>query len=69
MSRGRPAKYPWAEWTDGTRRPLKQGEHFPDTVKVASFRAECHAAARRKGGKADTRIMGNTVIFRYIEDA
>lgn len=68
MARGRPPKYPWDEWTDGSRHFLKQGEHFADTVKVASFRAECHAAARRKGGRADTRIIGNIVTFRYIED-
>jgi hypothetical protein len=69
MPRGRPAKYPWAEWTNGERHVLRQGEHFENTVKVSSFRAECHAAARRKGGKADTRIQGNTVIFRFIEDS
>lgn len=41
---------------------------YPDNVKVASMRAECHAAARRKGGKADTKIIGNTTVqFRYIE--
>jgi thioesterase domain-containing protein len=68
MPRGRPAKYPWETWTDGQRHVLVQGDHFSDEVKVTSFRAECHAAARRKGGKADTRIMGNTVIFRYLED-
>lgn len=67
MPRGRPPKYPWAEWCDGIRRPLKQGEHFSDKVKVTSFRAECHAAARRKGGKADTKIMGNIVMFRYVD--
>lgn len=66
--RGRPAKYPWDEWTNGKRHVLKQGEHFTDEVKVTSFRAECHAASRRKGGRADTRIMGNSVIFRYIEE-
>lgn len=65
--RGRPPKYPWDEWCDGVSRPLRQGEHFADTVKVSSFRAECHAAARRKGGKADTKIFGNVVRFRFIE--
>jgi hypothetical protein len=76
MPRGRPPKYPWDEWTDGTSRILRQSEDwergslttFPANVKVASFRAECHAAARRKGGKADTKIAGNAVRFRYIED-
>lgn len=71
MPRGRPAKYPWDEWCDPNRSqkriPLTQGEHFPENVKVASFRAECHNAAKRRGGKADTRIVGNTVLFRYIE--
>jgi hypothetical protein len=49
------------------RHTLRQGEDFPDTVKVSSFRAECHAAASRKGGKADTKIMGNAVLFRFLE--
>lgn len=68
MPRGRPAKYPWAEWLDGTRHVLRQGDHFSDAVKIASFRAECHNAAKRKGGRVDTRIMGNTVSIRYLDD-
>ena len=76
MARGRPPKYPWATWTDGDSRLIRQSdewepgslEYFPTNVKVASFRAECHAAARRKGGKADTRIVGNAVRFRFVED-
>ena len=60
---------------NGERHVVRQSddwEHgslttFPAEVKVASFRAECHAAARRKGGKADTDIKGNAVIFRFIE--
>lgn len=74
MPRGRPPKYPWGSWMekDSTgrypRHTLRQGEDFPDNVKVSSFRAECHAAARRKGGKADTKIMGNAVLFRFMED-
>lgn len=75
MPRGRPPKYPWDTWTDGKRHVIRQSdewelgstEFFPSHVKVASFRAECHAAAQRKGGKADTKIMGNTVHFRFIE--
>lgn len=67
MARGRPAKYPWEKWCDGTQQRLRQGEDFADTVKVSSFRAECHAAARRKGGRADTKIMGNMVLFRFVE--
>jgi hypothetical protein len=66
MPRGRPAKYPWADWLDGNRHILRQGEHFEDSVKVSSFRAECHAAADRKGGKVDTRIVGNTVSVRFL---
>jgi hypothetical protein len=77
MSRGRPAKYPWALWLDGTRHVIHQSDDwqmgstdiFPATVKVASFRAECHAAAKRKGGSVDTRIQGNTVILRFIEES
>ncbi len=75
MPRGRPPKYPWPTWTNGEMHTIKQSDDwqrgdldkFPSSVKVASFRAECHAAARRKGGTADTRIMGNVVRFRFIE--
>jgi hypothetical protein len=75
MPRGRPPKYPWDTWTDGEMHTIRQSDDwergstttFPSNVKIASFRAECHAAARRAGGKADTRIMGNVVRFRFIE--
>lgn len=69
MPRGRPPKYPWDEWIANPEpNYLRQGEHFSEEVKVSSFRAECHAAARRAGGKADTKIFGNMVRFRFIED-
>jgi hypothetical protein len=76
MPRGRPAKYPWPELLDGTRHVLRQSDDWqrgsldtvPSSVKPSSFRAECHAAARRKGGKADTQIKGNSVILRFIEE-
>jgi hypothetical protein len=68
MPRGRPPKYPWDEWCDGERKYLRQGEHFTEEVKVSSFRAECHAAAKRKGGKADTKIFGTMVRFRFLEE-
>lgn len=57
-------------WTPGlARESARRGDDFyPDNVKVSSMRAECHAAARRKGGKADTQIMGNTVIFKFVAD-
>lgn len=74
--RGRPPKYPWDIWMNGDRHIARQSDEwepgsltsFPANVKVSSFRAECHAAARRKGGKVDTDIKGNAVIFRFIED-
>jgi hypothetical protein len=60
---------PADEWSRTLARDQAElGEDlYPDNVKVASMRAECHAAARRKGGKADTQIMGTTVIFKFIE--
>lgn len=66
--RGRPAKYPWDEWLDGGRHFLKQDEHFSSEVKVSSFRAEVHAAAKRQGKKVDTQIMGNTVVINRSWD-
>lgn len=76
MPRGRPAKYPWDFWLNEMSHVLRQSDDwepgstttFPANVKVASFRAECHAAATRKGGKVDTKIMGNAVRVRFIPE-
>lgn len=75
MPRGRPAKYPWGTWLNGQRHIVRQSpdwqrgdlDTFPENVKVSSFRAECHAAATRHGGKVDTKIFGNAVRIQFIE--
>lgn len=58
------------DWTPTlARERAERGEDFyPDNVKVPSMRAECHAAANRKGGKVDSKIFGNTIHVRYFEE-
>lgn len=54
LSKGRPPKYPWPDWTDGKPRRLKQGEDFDATLE--SFRTMVHRKARDLNLKAHTKI-------------
>lgn len=44
---GRPARYPWDEWTDGQERLLREGEDF--TSMAESFVLLCRRTARVRG--------------------
>ena len=54
ISKGRPPKYPWEQWTDGQARRLYQGEDFDATLE--SFRTMVHRKARDMNLKAHTKI-------------
>lgn len=54
ISKGRPAKYPWEEWTDGQSRRLHRGGDFDATLE--SFRTMVHRKARDMGMRAHTKI-------------
>lgn len=66
--RGRPAKYPWADWLDGRVHRLKQGEDFE--IKPISFRALVHRTAKsdRFRGKVETTVDGRTVVIRFFRE-
>jgi hypothetical protein len=72
--RGRPAKYPWAEWLqDGETIVIWEGEDY--SVGTDAMRVTVNSAARRRDGAAATsvqRVEGKTglkVTFRKVEEA
>lgn len=54
ISKGRPPKYQWEDWTDGKPRRLYQGGDFDATLE--SFRTMVHRKARDIGMRAHTKI-------------
>lgn len=65
--RGRPPKYDWDPLFDGEIHVWFKGEDFQ--VSPASFRALVHRTASARDGnwKAETRIVGDSVMFRFDE--
>ncbi|MCX4800580.1 hypothetical protein OG594_02645 [Streptomyces sp. NBC_01214] len=64
--RGRPAKYPWAEWiTPETTWKATQGLDF--TAEPRNFANQLHKRAARMRLKVRTRIVGKTVWFEFYE--
>lgn len=61
-------KYPWARWTDGKTRTLRQGRDF--AISSDSFRRSVHKHASDNGLKAKTRVNGEfvTIVFSPLED-
>ena len=61
---GRPAKYPWAEWLDGSAWKLTRGVDFEPTV--ATMRQRVLAQAQAQHLKATTRTNGDTLYLQVI---
>lgn len=59
---GRPPKYPWDEWMDGSTWRITRGADFD--VKVLSIRSGVHRCARQRGLRSEARIEGDSLIFR-----
>ena len=59
---GRPPKYPWDEWLDGSTWRITRGADFDG--KVVSMRKMVSLAGRQRGLRAETRIEGDSLIFR-----
>jgi len=59
---GRPAKYPWEKWLDGSTWRITRGADF--NGKVVSMRKMVAHAARGRDMRVETQIDGDSVIFR-----
>ncbi len=59
---GRPLKYPWDEWLDGSTWRITRGTDFD--AKPSSVRSEVYRSAYQRGLRIESRIEGDSVIFR-----
>ncbi len=59
---GRPLKYPWDEWLDGSVWRITRGADFD--AKPSSVRSGVYRSAQQRGLRTESRIEGDSVIFR-----
>ena len=65
FERGRRAKYPWKEWTDGQIWKVEQGVDFHCSPE--SLRYSVHGRARVLGRKAHTAVVDDKhVVFQFL---
>ena len=66
-AQGRPKKYPWNEWCDGSVWEVVKGVDYE--CQTDSLIAQAHTQAFRRGGKVRTRRTSSGLIFqvRYNE--
>lgn len=60
---GRPEKYPWDSWADGTWWIVSKGSDFKTSVE--SFRRLLHAVAERRGLAVEYERDGDKISFRF----
>lgn len=65
---GRPSKYPWNEWLNGTTWKLTPAELAAANVTATSFRGSLYAQARKRGLVLNVNIIdetdGEAIVFR-----
>jgi hypothetical protein len=64
--RGRESTFPWDEWDNGKVQVVRRGVDFRQSC--VSFRAVLHARAERSNRKVKTRILGDTVVFKFEKE-
>jgi hypothetical protein len=64
---GRPPKYPWDEWEDGSAWRITRGEHFE--IPPSNMAAVIRSRAHRLGYRASATVDGNAVEFRFFTGA
>lgn len=62
---GRPALYPWTDWTDGSAWRITRGEDFEISAK--SMAVNLHRTAARRGLSVKAQIDGDSIQFRFSE--
>lgn len=60
---GRPGRYPWGEWTDGSTWRITRGADFD--VSVDSMRSMLWSYAGRSGLDLATVVDGDSIEFRF----
>jgi hypothetical protein len=61
---GRPEKYPWSEWTDGTERVLLEGEDFDCTAESFVILVRRTARVRKLMVSVSRTLAENTPAVR-----
>lgn len=67
--RGRPAKYPWPLWLDGSARRLTRQQDFPAVKDANSFRMMAYNAGKRMDPpvKVHAFVKDNDTVDLYAE--
>jgi hypothetical protein len=60
---GRPQRYPWDAWEDGTAREIIRGVHFK--IPAPNMAAVIRSRANRKGRRATALVFGSAVRFQF----
>lgn len=66
--RGRPALYPWDQWTDGRIYEATRGTDYTNTTKAFVSTLRAHASRKKLRIKLDIRKTSNgreKVIFQF----
>ncbi len=61
---GRPAKYPWDEWFDGSAWRITRGQHFD--LEPSNMAAVIRTKAGNRQGRAQTRVVDDSVEFQFL---
>lgn len=62
--KGRPSKYPWSTWGDGSVWEAKRGEDFD--ISPSNFAQAVYQQAYSRGAKANISINEDTVTFQMV---
>lgn len=60
---GRPAIYPWEQWSDGSGWRITRGVDF--AIPASNMAAVIRAYAHRTGQRASARVEGDAVEFQF----
>lgn len=63
-TRGRKARYPWGEWTNGDEHVIVASELGTTAEKL---RQALWVHAKRKGLSVRTRVDGESIIFTFTK--
>ena len=69
-SAGRPWRYPWREWTDGSVWEITQGEDY--NLLTQNMQVNLHMRAAKEGKRVQTRRIrengSERLVFQFLPD-